>query len=362
MLAYLKFVGRLFKARFLNQRIPLIAILCVTNKCNLKCWYCYGEHPYRNNSLEFTKEELAGIITGLHDMGVQIVQLQGGEPLLRNDLKELVLQIKKQGMICDLVTNGVLIPERIETVRLLDTICISLDGPQELTDKNRGPGIFVRAVEGITCACAQNLPVRLSAVLTKATKKSDIDWLIHFAEDKGVLVNFSPFFQFKPQFSSSRAEDFNIDEPQLRDLLHYIAGRKRGKAPIQFTAASYEAAAAWPFPFSGGKRREEILDAAYVKLKGKCRHGDLVVFIDSDGSVYPCCNFWGEAKLNIRKQGIKKAILGVERDGCESCYIPAYIDRNSFFNGQPGVWLNYLNQGISRLRLKKFRKVKTNAK
>lgn len=362
MLAYLKFVGRLFKARFLNQRIPLIAILCVTNKCNLKCWYCYGEHPYRNRCLEFTKEELTGIITGLRGMGTQIVQLQGGEPLLRNDLKELVLQIKKQGMICDLVTNGVLIPERIETVKLLDTICISLDGPQELTDKNRGPGIFVRAVEGIDCARTQNLPVRLSAVLTKETKKSDIDWLINFAEDKDALVNFSPLFQFKPQFNNSWVGDFDIDESQLRDLLRYIARRKKEKAPIQFTAASYEAAAAWPGSFGKKNERNEILDVAKVKLKGKCWHGDLVVFIDSDGSVYPCCNFWGKATLNIRKQGIKKAILGVERAGCESCYIPAYIDRNSFFNGQPSVWFNYLNQGISRLRLKKIRKVKTDAR
>jgi len=339
---YFRFIGKLSMAKLTKRRIPLIVILGVTNKCNLNCWYCYGEHPHRNDWIDFTIKELLEIVRALHKLGTQVLQLQGGEPLLRDDLQIIINEARKFGMICDMVTNGILISQRKETVRLLDKICISLDGPPKVNDRNRGKGTYEQIVEGIKVACNLGLPVRINTMLTSMTSIEDINWLIDFAYKHHILVNFSPSFEFVPQVQTNKIRPYEIDNDYLRSLFRHIVRCKIKGAPIQFSARSYNVAAQWPFAYQ--KRRvhfKEIpLDFAYPK----CYHGEYVFFIDSDGSLYPCCNFWGRAKLNIKTDGLQKSILNLDREGCQTCYIPAYIDRNLFFDYVPKVWYNYINQ------------------
>ena len=344
---YVKFAGKLSLAKFTNRRIPLIVILCVTNRCNLNCWYCYGEHPYRRNYPEFTTEELLNIIRSLHRLGTQILQLQGGEPLLRDDLPVIIGEARRLGMVCDMVTNGTLILRKPEVIHLLDRICISLDGPPETNDRNRGEGTYARIVEGIRFACACGLPVRISAVLTSASTIKDIDWLVGFAYEHHVLLNFSPPFEFIAHFHSDKFKPHIIPDDQLRRLLRHIMQYKVDGTPIQFTKASYDIAIHWPFTYQKRIARSYELPSGYVHPK--CYHGDYVFFLDSDGSVYPCCNFWGRPKWNIRTNGLESLIVGLNREGCEACYIPAYIDRNLFFDGRPRIWWNYLVQTVKEL-------------
>jgi len=339
---YAKFIIKLLSARITNSRVPLIIILCVTNKCNLNCWYCYGEHPYRNKWPDFTTEEILSIIYQLHKLGTQILQLQGGEPLLRDDLNVIINEAHKYGMICDMVTNGILIPQKKKIVSLLDKICISLDGPPTVNDENRGAGSFNRIIKGIEVACGLKLSIRISAVLTSKTKKEDIDWLINFAYKHKVLVNFSPSFQFIPQIRDNSFKPHNIPDENLRSIFEYIKIAIEKGSPIQFSPESYSIASNWPFTYE--KRMANSKEIPLNFYHPNCYHGTYIFFIDSDGSVYPCCNFWGESTYNIRIHSIKESILGVDRNDCTACYIPAYIDRNLFFNGRPNTWRNYITQ------------------
>ena len=341
---YIKFIRAVLKTKLTKRRIPLIVILCVTNRCNLNCWYCYGQHQHRNKWVDFTTEELLEIIHTLAKLGTQIIQLQGGEPLLRDDLPVIIKEIKKYGIICDLVTNGVLIPQMIDVVGLLDKICISLDGPLNTNDKNRGQGSHFKIVQGIKAACNLGLPVRISAALTAQTSRDDIDWLLDFSSKYQVTVNFSPSFEFVANIGSKEVKPHIIPDDYLRDLFKYIAMRRKKGAPAQFTDRSYAVASQWPFTYK--KRMFYSSDVSKKFEHPKCYHGDCIFFIDGDGSLYPCCNFWGRAKLNIRIQGLKESISNLDRQGCQACYIPAYIDRNLFFNGAFEVWWNYIKQAI----------------
>ncbi|MBU0468352.1 MAG: radical SAM protein [Candidatus Omnitrophica bacterium] len=322
----------------------MIVILCVTNKCNLKCWYCYGQHGKRIDWKEFSKNEILKMIGTLREMGTQILQLQGGEPLLRDDLKIIIEEAKKSGMICDMVTNGTLISQNVETIKLLDKICISLDGPKETHEKNCGEGTFNKSLEGIKRARSLGLPVRLSTVLTQNTTVNDIDWLSNFAKDNCISVNFSPSFAFVSSVKSTEDKPHDISDDQMRTLLKHIIICKKMGYPIQFTEKSYEIAASWPFSYK--KRTVLSNDNLQIFKKTRCLHGDFVIFIDSDGSVYPCCNFWGRPELNVRKDGLRNSILKLSKKDCMGCYIPAYIDRNLFFNLDPKAWLHYIKKAI----------------
>src|SRR3989339_1006263 len=344
MLRYLKFVLNLVFAKIKSKKVPLIVILRVTNKCNLKCWYCYGQHDQRNNWKDFSTEEILLMIKTLRKMGTKILQLQGGEPLLRDDLRTIIEEARKCGMICDLVTNGILINQNFETIKLLDKICISLDGPKEAHERNCGEGTFDKVVEGIKMARSLGLAVRLSSVLTQETTVNDIEWLSNFAMDNKLSVNFSPSFEFISSVKSIDAKPHEISNDHMRALFQHILICKKRGYPIQFTEKSYEIAASWPFSYK--KRMAYADDNSQVLKKTKCIHGDFVVFIDSDGSVYPCCNFWGRPELNVHKDGLRNSILKLKRNGCLGCYIPAYIDRNLFFNLDPEVWLNYIKKAI----------------
>ncbi len=341
---YLSFLKGLIEAKVKNKSVPLIVILCVTNKCNLRCQYCYAEHHSRFDWTDFTKEELLDIVTRLRNLGTKILQFQGGEPLLRNDLGDIIQRARGCNMVTDMVTNGILIPERRDIISLLDKICVSLDGPKKLNDKNRGEGSFDKAVEGIEVANSSGLPVRMSAVLTSDTSFNDIDWLLDFASSRNMLVNFSPSFDFITRTENNKIKPHDIPDDYLRQLFRYIQMRKKQSGVIQFTPRSYDIAVRWPFSYQKRMAVRQELSSSFIHPR--CYHGKYVFFIDSDGSVYPCCNFWGRAAYNIRSYGVQESILNVKRNGCEACYIPAYIDRNLFFDGVAGVWWNYIKQSM----------------
>jgi MoaA/NifB/PqqE/SkfB family radical SAM enzyme len=288
-------------------------------------------------------DELLSMIRTLKQLGTQVLQLQGGEPLLRDDLLVLINEAHSFGMLCDMVTNGILIEKKAEVVRRLDRICISLDGPPDTNDRNRGKGTYVSILKGIKFSRACGLEVRISVVLTAETTTEDIDWLVAFAVEEGVILNFSPSFEFTAQFGTHRGPHLIANE-HLRMLFQHIIEHKKRKAPIQFSVRSYRIATHWPFTYQKRLAYSHELPLDFVHPK--CYHGDYVVFIDSDGSVYPCCNFWGRVQWNIHKHGLKESIAGLSRDGCQACYIPSYIDRNLFFNGDPSVWWNYIAQNV----------------
>jgi len=342
---YSRFLGKFCNARFTGKRVPLIVILCVTNKCNLACSYCYGEHSKRNSWIDFTTDELLSMVRSLGKLGTSVLQIQGGEPLLRQDLYPVIKEAKRYRMICDIVTNGTLVHARKEVLSLFDRVCVSLDGPREVNDKNRGEGAFDRCINGIEEILRIGLPLRISSVLTLDTTTKDIDWLVNYSLKNKILLNFSPFFDFLPCNYADYFRLSKVNDESLRILFRHILKLKEEGALIQFSPKSYLAALNWPFSYSVRKITKE--NTGRLKLP-KCYHGDFVFFIDADGSLYPCCNFWGRKTLNIKNEGLKEAILKLDREDCHGCYIPAYIDRNLFFEGNLGTWINYLMQGLRR--------------
>jgi len=77
--------------------------------------------------------------------------LFGGEPLTYPHLEELIIGIKDEGSIVDTPTNGTLLAKNASMlVRTgFDSIRVSLDGPQETNDIQRGKGSFAKAIKGI---------------------------------------------------------------------------------------------------------------------------------------------------------------------------------------------------------------------
>ncbi|MFA8300301.1 MAG: radical SAM protein [Hyphomicrobiales bacterium] len=126
-----------------------IAVIELTNDCNLRCKHCYGH--FENNTI-ISKYDFERIINQIYNLGCTQIILSGGEPmLLGNKLIDYVKIAKKKGFpFVALTTNGTLnITDQQELLKYLDMIQISIDGLKETHNNIRGKGTFQKALSFI---------------------------------------------------------------------------------------------------------------------------------------------------------------------------------------------------------------------
>lgn len=143
------------KKSLLSFQDPKWVVLQVTEKCNLRCKMCYewgdcGSY-LEKEGLKTLDLEVAKRV--LYDLSAckPYLELFGGEPLLYPHLEELLRTIQEVGCKVDIPTNGTLLARYADL--LVETgvrrVWVSIDGPQELNDAQRGQGVYQRALEGL---------------------------------------------------------------------------------------------------------------------------------------------------------------------------------------------------------------------
>jgi cyclic pyranopterin phosphate synthase len=81
--------------------------ISLTERCNLKCYYCHNEgQAGGNGTAEMTPEEVEQILLIAHEQGIKRVKFTGGEPLLRNDIVEIVQRAAAFMEDVSMTTNG----------------------------------------------------------------------------------------------------------------------------------------------------------------------------------------------------------------------------------------------------------------
>lgn len=133
--------------------------LFCTKRCNLDCIYCFEED--RKGDPEYELEELINFFVILDNTYFlktggnpkPRLMFYGGEPTLAQPfIKKVIAGVKEAGldMGYGLQTNGTLLRELDKDImKELDVMSISLDGPEEITDKYRGKGTYKKAVDGM---------------------------------------------------------------------------------------------------------------------------------------------------------------------------------------------------------------------
>jgi MoaA/NifB/PqqE/SkfB family radical SAM enzyme len=121
----------------------------------------------------------------MHRAGVRLVSFTGGEPLVRKDMGEIIRHVKSHGLVCKLNTNGMLVESRLDDLKPLDLLQISVDGPPDVQDGLRGKGTSEKAARAIELARGAGLRVQLIACLTR-DNVSRIDEVLDYGLDLGV--------------------------------------------------------------------------------------------------------------------------------------------------------------------------------
>jgi len=180
---------------------PRYLRVSVTGRCNLRCRYCRPEGPCDTDlAEEFTPEEISTLVQGAAAEGVCKVRLTGGEPLLRNDLEEIVSAVSAVPGIAKttLTTNGIGLAQRAETLRDsgLDSVNVSLDTlrPERFTAITRRD-MHPDVIAGIEAACDVFDVVKLNCVLMRGVNDDEIEALVGFAARGGGWIRFIERYQ-----------------------------------------------------------------------------------------------------------------------------------------------------------------------
>ncbi len=167
-----KFLGRMAEdlyssipRMFMSGRAfaPINVLLLLTYRCNLRCKMCYyyneSEKSNTQNliekrkSEELTLEQIKKLIDDISAMGVKVLTLHGGEPLIHRDLFAISKYAYSKGMLVNFFTNGILLDEAVIDKIIdarINAITISMDGPERIHDEVRGlKGAFSKIINGI---------------------------------------------------------------------------------------------------------------------------------------------------------------------------------------------------------------------
>ncbi|MCG2725749.1 MAG: radical SAM protein, partial [Elusimicrobia bacterium] len=107
-------VGDFVMVKFFNKRIPIAVRMEITNRCPNKCSYC---NVWNTKVEEPSKEKIFSIIKQLKKLGTKKISFSGGEPLLRDDIGEIIDYCKGLGISPEMNSCGVLIEKRISQIK-----------------------------------------------------------------------------------------------------------------------------------------------------------------------------------------------------------------------------------------------------
>jgi MoaA/NifB/PqqE/SkfB family radical SAM enzyme len=132
--------------------VPPVMITSITSRCNLACAGCYMHGRGEKPSVEMSPDILGSVVAQAADLGVSIIVIAGGEPLVRQEEIFTLAKIHPR-ILFPVFSNGLLIDDAMAaTIAGCRNIVpvISFEGFRHDTDTRRGSGVYDRLLE--TCA------------------------------------------------------------------------------------------------------------------------------------------------------------------------------------------------------------------
>jgi radical SAM protein with 4Fe4S-binding SPASM domain len=259
----------------------------ITTRCNLSCIHCHtsGGTEFKN---ELTTEEGKQLISQLGEIkDFQMMAYTGGEPLVREDLFELLAFSKSVGFANTLATNATLVDDDISFKLKRNGVVIaavSLDGIEaETHDKIRNKkGAFEQALSGIRSLHKAGILLHIN-ITAMNYNMEELKRLLQLVEELGTGILL--MYQLVPVGRGKKIENASLDLSSNEELIKLIAdAQKESNAIIEPVAGPQY----WAYLL----KQKGISQGFLLRLAEKTFHGCTAgrgfVYIKPDGSVWPC--------------------------------------------------------------------------
>ncbi|GGE43884.1 radical SAM protein [Pullulanibacillus camelliae] len=274
---------------------PFIVIWELTRACLLRCLHCRADAQYYRHSQELNFQEGKALIDQIHEMNNPILVFTGGDPLMREDLFDLIQYAVDKGVRVSMTPSATpkVTKEAIAKAKGhgLARWAFSIDGPnKEIHDYFRGTdGSFDLTINAIRYLHELDLPVQINTVISK----NNSDYIKEMADLVASLnaVLWSVFFLVP----TGRGERLTPISPEEHEgVLHQLYDIKKEKSfDIKTTEAQHFRRVI--IQRNKEERRNESLfqteRTAKVDVLGRAprgvNSGKGFLFISHIGDVYP---------------------------------------------------------------------------
>lgn len=291
-----------------STRAPVV-IWNLLRRCNLTCKHCYAtsaDSEFRN---ELDTTEALGVIDQLHEAGVRVLILSGGEPLLRDDIFQLADYARDKGFYVALSTNGTLIDEQnIERIVAadFDYVGISIDGLEAVHDEWRQlKGSFAASMHAIDLCRARGIRVGLRTTLTQHNYPQ-LPALLELMRAHDVQKFYLSHLNYSGRGKRSRGADAHAQ--MTRDAMWQIFERAwqdvEAGRDTDFVSGNNDADAILLLQWAAERLSAAQLAALEDMLRawGGNASGAGIANIDNIGDVHPDTYWWQHTVGNVRRQ------------------------------------------------------------
>lgn len=319
----------IIKLKLFKKYAPLEINIHITDKCNLKCTYCYSNF-YKRKCEDISRQDIFRIVDAFKELGVLEVSLIGGEPFLHPHIADIINYVKDKKLSCSTVTNGYFLERCIDAVKRLNMVCVSVDGPMGVNDITRGDGSYERAIAALELLKNNGVNRSVRATIQKHNV-NNIDEIFDVAVRYDAILNFGLLF---PQSSEDgKVKTVSKDTPgdaDLRKALSKIIELKK-KHPARFfnSITNLKNARDWPPPYTRFFLYENELKEFPDFRPIPCYGGRTFATIDTDGRLYPCTNLIGYYDApNVLKMDVKEAWFNIADHKCRACFYLSSVEKN----------------------------------
>ena len=306
-----------------------LAIIDITNRCNLTCPVCFANAAAAGYVYEPTKEQIFGMLENLTQnkpVNPPALQFSGGEPTIRKDLVELIKKAKELGIHhVEVNTNGLRLANDLNFAKELvdaglSTIYLQFDGlTSDVYKFTRGLDLLETKMKAIQNCREAGLSIVLVVTLVKGVNNHQIGDIIQFAIDNFDIVrcvNVQPV-SICGRIDEKEREKMRITIP---DFMKAVEEQTQGKIkqsdfyPVPVVVPVSRAVAAIK-----DKNYVEFTThphcgmATYVFIEGNDmipinRYGNVDKFIDAMNAVYEDAKKGNKKRAKLRLIGTLRHI------------------------------------------------------
>lgn len=315
----IKTLGGILRSRIPGQAAPIAVTMALTYRCNLRCKYC---QIWKAAGVELSTTQVCCAIDELAEAGMCRLGLTGGEPLLRDDIGAIVDHAKEHRLFCTIFTNGAFVDQHLPSLRKLDAVLISLDGPREYHDDLRGKGAFDSAFHAIQLLSAEGIKVWTNTVVTRRNLDA-VDFVLGIAHRHGAHAAFQPIFEHSYSISEDKVERLRAEKSQYEQMIDFLLRRKDEGAPILNSRSSLR----------------HLRNPNWEENPRTCLAGKAYAAVAPDGTVAPCpVLLQMEGLPDGTRVGFGEAFKRTFKPKpCHGCWCFATIEADFLFSLDPEV-------------------------
>ena len=313
-------VKGLARGFFFRKKVPLSISWALTYRCNLSCKYC---GYWQEKTDELSTEQIFKILDEMSDIGVRLISFTGGEPLIRDDIGLIIKRAKSKELLVNLNTNGMLLLNRLEDIKEVDSIQVSLDGDELANDAIRGTGVYKQVLSSLTLLRKNNIKLKIQTVISNFNLDS-IDYICKLSRDLKVPVGFQPATEYL--LGSKLINPCIPEKAKYTDAIKNIIVKKRQGYRIFNSFVGLKHLSYFP-----------------SKKKIQCMAGLLCYDVEPDGKMLACDRYpYYQQQEDILKVGFKNAFNSLKPVSCEYCWCASQVEFNYIASFNINVLLNML--------------------